>query len=256
MTAATIAEKRSVVLAGEPSGAALAVRWFPPGAPTVIHDHGSWGAAVVLAGWDIYERFEPRSGAAVLDATLWLESGDIVWWLDPPHDLHRQSGRHGGALELIVRGAVAPDAAARTFVEGDALGPQRPLVNAMRRAYEDHSFEPLCAHYAGEVVADVCVPAWRFQVRGRDRLRELLANEELGLPGQRLESFRAFPMLDGCVVEVAVRFDHGHETRRWRDIHVLRRRGGQVTEHLAYCTGHWDAATIRRHDTEAPMVRP
>ena len=63
-------------------------------------------------------------------------------------------------------------------------------------------------------------------------------------------------MLDGCVVEVAVRFNHGDETRRWRDIHVTRRRDGPVTEHFAYCTGHWDAATIARHDAEAPMVRP
>lgn len=75
-------------------------------------------------------------------------------------------------------------------------------------------------------------------------------------PGQQLESFRAVPTLDGCVTEVAVRFNYRRETRRWRDIHVLRRRDGHVTEHLAYCTGHWDAATIARHEPEATIVRP
>ena len=198
---ATIAEGRSVVLASDPSGGALALRWFAPDAPTTTQDHGSWGAAVVLAGRDRYERFEPRNGVAVLDATLWLEAGDIVWWFDPPHNLHRQSGSDGGALELI---------------------------------------------------ADVCIPAWRFQIRGRDPVGELLANEEFGLPGQRLESFRAFPCSTAASSRSRVPFNHGDETRRWRDIHLMRRRDGPVTEHLAYCTGHWDAITIARHDSEHP----
>lgn len=253
--AATVAEGRSVVLATHPTGAALALRWFPPGAPTTIHRHGSWGAALVVDGRDRYERFELDHGVANLDATLWLEAGDIVWWLDPPHDIHRQAGLDAGALELIVVGT-APADDASAIPEGDALGSARGLVDALRRAYEARSFEPLGAHYAHDVIADVCVPAWRFQLRGRDALGELLANEELGLPDQRLQSFRSFPVIDGCVAEVAVRFNHHGETRLWRDIHLLRSRDGQVVEHLAYCTGHWDAATIARHDAEAPMVRP
>jgi hypothetical protein len=161
----------------------------------------------------------------------------------------------GGALELVVVGAARTEDRP-TVVEGDDLGSARGLVDAMRRAYEDRSFEPLASRYADDVIADVCVPAWRFQIRGRDALGELLGNEEFALPGQRLQSFRAFPMVDGCVVEVGVRFRHHDETRLWRDVHILRTRDGRVAEHLAYCTGHWDAPTIARHDAEAAMVRP
>lgn len=254
-SAATVDEGRSVVLATDASGAVLALRWFAPEVPTTIHDHGTWGAALVIDGCDRYERFARRGGVAVLDATLWLEAGDVVWWLDPPHDVHRQTGIDGGALELIVLGAEPPPESVAAD-EGEGLGSVRPLVQAVRHAFERRSFEPLRGFYAEDVVADVCVPAWRFQLRGRDALGALLANEELGLPGQRLQSFRAFPMIDGCVIETACRFTNGHETRYWRDIHILRTRDDKVTEHLAYCTGHWDAATIARQDAEAPMVRP
>jgi len=252
---ATASEGGAVVIATDATGAALAVRWFAPGTPTAIHEHGSWGAALVVEGRDRYEGFEQVGATAVLDATLWLEPGDVVWWHDPSGDIHRQEGLDDGALELVLLGKPPPDNA-RTFTEADGVGPARPLVDAMRRAYLDGSFAPLRPHYHDEVIADACVPSWRFQLRGRDDLERLLDREEFGLDEQRLHSFRAFPMVDGCVVEVAVRFRDGTETRLWRDLHVLRCRDAKVVEHLVYCTGHWDATTIARHGVEANLVRP
>ena len=253
---ASVSEGRAVIIATHATGAALAVRWFAPGTPTTIHDHGSWGAALVVEGRDRYERFEQvGADAAVLDATLWLEPGDVVWWHDPPGDVHRQEGVDDGALELVLLGTPPPNDG-RTFTEADGLGPARPLVDAMRRAYIDQSFAPLRPHYHDQVIADACVPSWRFQLWGRDDLERLLDREEFGLDEQRLHSFRAVPMADGCVVEVAVRFRHGTETRLWRDLHVLRCRDAKVVEHLVYCTGHWDAASIARHGVEANLVLP
>lgn len=251
----TTSEGRGVVVAAHPSGAALGLRWFAPGAPTTIHEHGSWGTALVVEGRDRYERFEQAGATAAVDATFWLEPGDVVWWDGPPGNLHRQEGLDGGALELVLLGA-PPSEEARSFAEADRLGPARPLVDAVRRAYVERSFAPLRPHYHEEVVADANVPAWRFQLRGRDDLERLLDQEEFGFDEQRLHALRGFPMVDGCVVEVAVRFRHGTETRLWRDLHVLRCRDGLVVEHLAYCTGHWDAATIARHGAEAHLVRP
>ncbi|MDP1820128.1 MAG: hypothetical protein Q8K58_09600 [Acidimicrobiales bacterium] len=252
---ATVGEGQTVIIATDASGAALALRWFAPGTPTTIHDHGSWGAALLVEGRDRYERFESTGSAAVLDATLWLESGDIVWWHDPPGDVHLQEALDDGALELVLLGS-APTSNRRTFTEADGLGPARPLVDAMCRAYLDRSFASLRPHYHDQVIADACVPSWRFQVRGRDDLERLLDREEFGLDEQRLHSLRAFPTVDGCVVEIEVRFRHGTETRLWRDLHVLRCRDAKVVEHLVYCTGHWDAATIARHGVEANLVRP
>lgn len=251
--ATTVAEERSVALATEPGGAMLGLRWFPPGAGTLIHDHGSWGAAVVLEGTDRYERFELVGGRARLDATFWLEAGDTVWWDGPPTDVHRQTGTGIGGLELIALGGVPTG---RSYDEDDWLGDTRPLVDAVRTAYFEKDTTPLVPWYADEVVADVCLPAWRFQVRGREQALALLAAEEFGLPDLRLTSFRAFPLRDGVVIEAAVRFTTDDETRAWRDVSVLRTRDGRVIEHLAYCTGHWDAAAIAAQEATAPMVRP
>ena len=33
-----------------------------------------------------------------------LEPGDVVYWFDPPHDIHRQQGIDEAAWELILMG--------------------------------------------------------------------------------------------------------------------------------------------------------
>jgi ketosteroid isomerase-like protein len=216
-----------------------------------VHDHGSWGAAVVVDGGERYERFTVVDGRAVLDTTFWLEPGDAVWWLDPPGDVHRQRAAEGGATELVL--VAAPR---RTAAELVAVDVPRPLAEAMLAAYRGRRFAPLREHYAEDVLVDVNVPSWRFQVVGRSALEELFDRDELGLPELRLRAFRAVPTVDGCLVEVEVRARRGAETVQWRDIHVLHVRDGKVAEHVTYCTGHWDAAAIAGQDAEAPMVRP
>ena len=240
---------RGVVIATR-GDAALAVRWFAPGVPTAVHDHGSWGAAVVVDGRDRYERFTVLDGRAALDTTFWLEPGDAVWWLDPPGDVHRQEAAEGGATELVLVAAPRPAA------ELDAVDVPHSLAEAMLAAYRGRRFAPLREHYAVDVLVDVNVPSWRFQVTGRAALEELFDRDELGLPDLRLRSFRAVPTTGGCLVEVEVRARRGAETVQWRDIHLLRVRDGKVAEHVTHCTGHWDAAAIAGQDVEAPMVQP
>ena len=150
----------------------------------------------------------------------------------------------------------APPPRGEEFVAVDVLGAARPLADAVLAAYRERRFAPLREHYHEDVLADVNVPAWRFQVSGRVTVEELFNRDELGLPDLRLRSFRAVPTADGCVVEVEVRARRGNDTVQWRDIHVLHVRDGKVAEHVTYCTGHWDAAAIAGQDAEAPMVRP
>ena len=163
--AASRRDGRGVVVATQ-GDAALAVRWFAPGVATAVHDHGSWGAAVVVDGRDRYERFTVVDGRAVLDTTFWLEPGDAVWWLDPPGDVHRQQAAEGGATELVL--VAAPRRPAAELVAVDV---PRPLAEAMLAAYRGRRFAPLREHYAEDVLVDVNVPSWRFQVTGRSVAR-------------------------------------------------------------------------------------
>jgi len=243
---------RGVVVAADPeTGGALAVRWLASGLPTAIHDHGSWGAAVVVDGRGRYERFTVQDGRAVLDTTFWLEPGDAIWWHDPPGDVHRQEAAEGGSTELVLVAAPARQAAELVVVDTP-----HSLADAMLAAYRERRFAPLREHYHDDVFVDVNVPSWRFQVTGRTAVEELFDRDELGLPDLRLRAYRAVPTVDGCVVEVEVRARRGAETVQWRAVHVLHVRDGKVAEHVTYCSGHWDAAAIAGQDAEAPMVRP
>lgn len=244
---------RGVVIAAH-AGAALAVRWLAPGAATAVHEHGGWGAAVVVDGHDRYERYELSDGHAVLDTTFWLGPGDAVSWLAPPGDVHRQEATDGGATELVL--VSAPPIESHAFTVTDGLGAARPLTDALLAAYRTQRFAPLREHYHDEVLVDVNVPSWRFQLTGLAALEVVIDRDEFGLPDLRLRSFRALPTADGCAAEVDVRARRGAEAVQWRALHVLRVRAGKVVEHVTYCSGHWAAATIAAHDADAAMVRP
>lgn len=104
--ARSVADGRGVVLARHPSGAALAAKWFAPGAATSIHENNGWGIALVVSGSDRYETWAlGDTGTVTLVETRELGAGDVLWWGRSPHDIHRQEGIGSGALELIVLGA-------------------------------------------------------------------------------------------------------------------------------------------------------
>ena len=117
-------------------------------------------------------------------------------------------------------------------------------------------FDGLAALYRPDAILDVSVPQWRYQLQGRDAIREALAEEAGYLTGgARVTGQRATPTEGGVVVELEVRFVQEGEERQWREVHLFRTDGTAITEHVNYCTGIWDAATIARQAVEAPMVR-
>ena len=117
-------------------------------------------------------------------------------------------------------------------------------------------FDGLAELYRPDALLDVSVPQWRYQLQGREAIRQALAEELAPLVGgARVTGQRATRTDDGVVVELEVRFVQDGEERQWREVHLFHTDGTAITEHLNYCTGVWDAATIARQAVEAPMVR-
>ena len=136
-------------------------------------------------------------------------------------------------MTTLVAPRVA-DAFADAFVAGDADGVARVL--------------------ADDALLDAVVPTWRFQLQGRDAIRDLLAEEEF-VPGRRVAVAHRTPTADGVLVEIETWAPSHGEERMWREILHVRVDGDAVTELVVYCSGIWDAATIARQAVEAPMVR-
>ena len=96
---------------GEDGRGALMLLRLPDVAPTPIHNHNTWGVAVVIQGTNRYWRWERLDDLSDPDmAELQLEEvfehgpGEYVLWGDPPHDLHAQQGVNGAAYEFVFFG--------------------------------------------------------------------------------------------------------------------------------------------------------
>lgn len=130
-----------------------------------------------------------------------------------------------------------------------ATAPERAVA-----AFLDGDVDAFVASFAPDVMLDVVVPQWRFQLQGRDAVREALTEEFP--PGRRVTESHVTPTPDGVLVEFEARAPLEGEERLWRELAHLRIAGDAVSEIVVYCSGVWDAATIARHAVEAPMVRP
>lgn len=128
-------------------------------------------------------------------------------------------------------------------------GQPDPAVDAFLRGAADE----FAAQCAPDVLLDMNVPMWWFQVKGREGLRDALAEQEF-LPGRAVVSWRSAPTAGGLLIEVDTYAPIHGEQRRWRQVLWLRGTPGAYGEVVIYCTGTWDAATIARHKAEAPMV--
>ena len=123
-----------------------------------------------------------------------------------------------------------------------------PVVDAFLRG----SAEEFVAQCSPDVLLDANVPTWRYQLKGREGLAHLLAEEFV--PGRAVTGWRSVPTSDGLLLEVETHAPVDGEQRRWRSLYWLRGPSGAWSEVVVYCTGVWDAATIARQAVEAPMV--
>ena len=132
-----------------------------------------------------------------------------------------------------------------------------PSPSRIAARLEVLDFERLADLYRADALLDVSVPKWRFQLQGRDAIRQSLREEVVTSggrgPGHRAGGSRRPPTASSSSSRSASR-------RTGRSANGARSTsstptGEAITEHVNYCTGIWDAATIARQAVEAPMVR-
>lgn len=247
-----VASPHAIIVAKRDGGPTLAARFFDPAAPSTIHDHGAAGATLVVDGRQRYERFERTGdGMAQLESIHDLAAGDVVWWQEPPDDVHRQIGIGDGSIGLVLLAREPSHVAERT----DASPPDAALRAALVTGFLDGDVTPLAPWYDADVLLDANVPEWRFQLRGRDELLASIEREEFGKADRRLSFARATDTTAGLLLETEMRFTDDGITRRCREAHHLRVRDGRIVEHAMWCTGIADADAAHHQVSTAPMER-
>jgi predicted metal-dependent enzyme (double-stranded beta helix superfamily) len=101
----------TVLRSDSPDGLTLALSRFPPEAATPVHNHGTWGVALVLEGRDHHlhwRRLDDGMAAGrarlEIDADQFVSAGEFVTWLGPPGDIHSQQGVGRAVYELVLFG--------------------------------------------------------------------------------------------------------------------------------------------------------
>ena len=125
------------------------------------------------------------------------------------------------------------------------------LVGALR----DADWAGLTATYAPDVLLDMNLPMWRFQVQGREAASQYFGEQIARFVNLRSTQLRVHRADDTLVVEEEMRFDGDGGEHLWRAVELFRLDGEHVAEHTQYCTGVWAPADIARQADEAPMVR-
>ena len=114
--------------------------------------------------------------------------------------------------------------------------------------------DPVEGLLADDLLADLNVPAWRFQTKGPDDFVAWVRSEVAGSP---IEVGRFVPTVDGWLMETVQWVPAAGGELMFRNLHFVRAPdGGPVEELVLYCTGEWDAAQRARQAAEAPMYQP
>ncbi|MGH9085671.1 MAG: nuclear transport factor 2 family protein [Acidimicrobiales bacterium] len=129
------------------------------------------------------------------------------------------------------------------------------LAETVQRCYETQDWNGLAALYAPDVLLDMQPPGWRYQMQGSDAVSAQWKAIIDQFEDFRVTWVRATPTQGGVVIEWEMHTGHGDNEHLCREADVLHGDGTKITEHVVFCTGMWDAATIARQKAEAPMVR-
>lgn len=122
-------------------------------------------------------------------------------------------------------------------------------------AYLAGDVDTLAVACAEDVLVEVIVATWQFQISGRESIRHGLAQQDFS-PGRRVLWQQRTGAAAGVLLEVEAWAPIHGEQRKWHVLNHFRIADGQIVELVQYCSGIWDAATIARQQAEAPTVRP
>jgi hypothetical protein len=121
-------------------------------------------------------------------------------------------------------------------------------------AYLDGDADALADACAADVLVDLVVPQWRFQIEGREVLRAAIGGEEF-VEGRSVAWHKRTETADGVLLELESQAAIDGQQRKWLTMNKFRIVDGAVVEIVQYCSGIWDEETIARQAVEAPMVR-
>lgn len=107
--------------------------------------------------------------------------------------------------------------------------------------------------FTTDVLFDLNMPVWRFQIQGADAFANQLRS--IGQGPVRIDILRTVPTVSGFVTEHEEHQDVGGEILSARRIWLCEVRDGRISEVIGYCSGEWDEALRARHAVEAPMIR-
>jgi ketosteroid isomerase-like protein len=108
--------------------------------------------------------------------------------------------------------------------------------------------------FSDDVLFDLNMPVWRFQLRGPEAFEQFL--EELNPDGLDIETGRRSATENGFVVELEDRKVEDGQVVTSRKMILCRVAAGQIDEVVVYCSGEWDENLRARHAAEAPMIQP
>jgi len=108
--------------------------------------------------------------------------------------------------------------------------------------------------FADDLVLDMNVPLWRFQLSGPDAMTELLAGD--APHGRRFAEHSWVPTPDGFVLSWSWRTTagEGYESHYSRGVTIVELAGAHIGRITVHCSGDWDPDTEARQAREATMV--
>ncbi|CAN5532550.1 hypothetical protein BH20ACT2_BH20ACT2_10280 [soil metagenome] len=108
--------------------------------------------------------------------------------------------------------------------------------------------------FAPDVLFDLNMPVWRFQLQGPEAWARQLKRLHRG--GEvRVDIIRTVPTLSGFVTEHEEHEEVDGEDLSARRLWLCDVSAGRIVGVVGYCSGEWDPALRARHAVEAPMVR-
>jgi ketosteroid isomerase-like protein len=131
----------------------------------------------------------------------------------------------------------------------------KTVVDRLVTAIRDADWDAIVATYAPDVLLDMNLPTWRFQLQGRDATAQHFIEQTSALTDLRTTQHRVFTTDTGVIIEEEMRFDGEGGEYLWRAVDIFVIDGDTVSEHTQYCTGCWPPDQITRQAAEAPMVR-